>query len=103
MKFAMNGCLIIGTLDGANVEITREIGIDNIFIFGARAEQISALRAQVKEQTHDADSRFTETLDFLENGDLVDPAVVEPILNSLRGGNDYYLLSVDFPACKTCL
>jgi len=46
MKFAMNGCLSIGTLDGANVEIHEEVGEDNFFLFGAFAHEIVALRAQ---------------------------------------------------------
>ena len=43
MKFCLNGCLIIGTMDGANVEIAEEIGEDNMFIFGARIEEIEGL------------------------------------------------------------
>jgi hypothetical protein len=42
MKFQMNGCLIIGTMDGANVEIAEEIGHDNMFIFGASADEVRA-------------------------------------------------------------
>lgn len=49
MKFAMNGCIQIGTLDGANVEIREEVGEDNFFLFGARAEEISGLRKQRSE------------------------------------------------------
>jgi len=44
MKFVMNGGLIIGTMDGANVEIAEEIGEDNMFIFGERVDGVNKVR-----------------------------------------------------------
>lgn len=49
MKFAMNGCVLIGTLDGANVEIRQEVGEENFFLFGARAHEIAGLRKERAE------------------------------------------------------
>ena len=49
MKFAMNGCILIGTLDGANVEIREEVGEENFFLFGAEAHEIAGLRKERAE------------------------------------------------------
>lgn len=47
MKFCLNGCLILGTMDGANVEIAKECGEENMFIFGARVQEIEKLKNKV--------------------------------------------------------
>jgi len=97
MKFAMNGSLIIGTLDGANVEIMEEIGKENIFIFGITADQVNKHRELVRKGEWKVDPRFTSVLESIEAGNYGDSLAFQPIINSLKFGNDYYLLSVDFP------
>lgn len=60
MKFAMNGCVLIGTLDGANVEIREEVGEENFFLFGARAHEIAGLRKERAEGKVQMDQRRGE-------------------------------------------
>lgn len=50
MKFVMNGSCLIGTWDGANVEICEEVGVENAFIFGARVEEVESLRAKMRSE-----------------------------------------------------
>jgi starch phosphorylase len=51
MKFVMNGSMIIGTMDGANVEIVEEIGAENEFIFGADLHDINGIRNKMKNSS----------------------------------------------------
>eukprot|EP00798_Chlamydomonas_sp_ICE-L_P020335 gene20335-27097_t len=93
MKFAMNGSLIIGTLDGANVEIAEEIGMENIFIFGAKAHEVAALRAARADFTPPA--RFTEVVNMISAGQFGWEDYFKPLVDSITGP-DFYLVANDF-------
>ncbi|KAK9801928.1 hypothetical protein WJX73_005816 [Symbiochloris irregularis] len=96
MKFAMNGSLIIGTMDGANVEIADEIGEDNMFIFGHRAHEIADLRKQ--RASLKPDPRFLHVLDLIRQGTFGWEDFFEPLVESITTGGDFYLLANDFPS-----
>ncbi|KAL2636357.1 hypothetical protein R1flu_007836 [Riccia fluitans] len=106
MKFALNGCLIIGTLDGANVEIREEIGEENFFLFGARADDVPRLRKEREAGQFKPDPRFEEAKQFIRSGAFGDYDY-EPLLDSLEGDSgygrgDYFLVGYDFPSYIDC-
>ncbi|XP_057953247.1 alpha-glucan phosphorylase, H isozyme [Malania oleifera] len=102
MKFALNGCLIIGTLDGANVEIREEIGEENFFLFGATADEVPRLRKERENGLFKPDPRFEEAKQFIRTG-VFGSYDYNPLLESLEGNSgygrgDYFLVGHDFPS-----
>jgi len=96
MKFVLNGGLIIGTLDGANIEIMEEIGLENIFIFGCKAHEVDDLRHIQRYRTAPMDQSLAAVIATIEKGTFDDPKIFQPLINTLTVGKDYYLISADF-------
>ncbi|KAF3779139.1 Alpha-1 glucan phosphorylase L isozyme [Nymphaea thermarum] len=106
MKFAMNGCVLIGTLDGANVEIREEVGEENFFLFGAQAHEIAGLRKERAEGKFEPDPRFEEAKEFILSG-AFGKYDYSSLLGSLEGNvgygrGDYFLVGKDFPSYIEC-
>jgi starch phosphorylase len=102
MKFALNGALTIGTLDGANVEIMEEVGEENIFIFGLKAEEVEAMRQGGYDPVryYESDPELKQTLDMIAVGRFSpsEPDLFIPIINTLLRQGDFYMLLADFRA-----
>jgi starch phosphorylase len=101
MKFALNGAVTIGTLDGANVEIRDRVGPDNILVFGLTAEEVLRRRREGSgsEAAIAASPRLARALQLLERGGLSpdDPGRFRPIVEDLRR-SDHFLVCSDFDA-----
>jgi glycogen phosphorylase len=102
MKFAMNGALTVGTLDGANVEIREEVGPENFFLFGLTVDGVAALRKRGYDpwEWYRNDRRLKQVLDALSTGVFSpgEPGLFRPIIDSLLNGGDPYLVLADFAA-----
>jgi starch phosphorylase len=107
MKFALNGALTVGTLDGANVEMLEEVGSDNIFIFGLHTDEVQALRSSGYNpwELYNQDHRIRRAIDALTDGTFSQegPGVFDPIRRSLLDEGDHYLHLADFRAYLTAL
>ena len=97
MKFAMNGALTIGTLDGANVEIREEVGPENFFLFGLTAEEVADLRAGNYHPVgyYEGDQELQEVMDLMSSGYFSrgDTQLFQPIVASLLYRDEYLLLA----------
>lgn len=113
MKFVLNGGLIIGTCDGANVrssrsfdstsfanyfqiEITREIGENNIFLFGNLAEDVEDLRHAHTYGQHNIDTDLGKVFDAVRSGTFGDQNEFSALVRAVTDHGDYYLVSDDF-------
>jgi starch phosphorylase len=104
MKFALNGALTIGTLDGANVELREEVGAENFFLFGLRADEVKALRPGYDPAGFIARSpALGEVLALIDSGffSYGDTDRFKPIVDSLRL-HDPYMVCADFEAYSAC-
>jgi starch phosphorylase len=99
MKFALNGALTIGTLDGANIEIKNEVGDENIFIFGLTAEEIVQKRTEGYSPAvyYESNPDLHMIVDMIKNNyfNKNEPGIFEPIVNELLY-RDYYFVMADF-------
>lgn len=93
MKFAINGSLILGTLDGANVEIRSEISEDNMYIFGTHIEDVPSVRMKPPRQI---DHTLFNALKAIESSMFGDFEIYSELVNELWMGTDYYLIAEDF-------
>jgi starch phosphorylase len=98
MKFVLNGGLIIGTVDGANVEIVEEIGDQNAFTFGHLAENVPDLRHQhhFGKPKPELDPKLALVFKEIKKNTFGNAELFEALINSIEEGGDYYLVSDDF-------
>ncbi|MBN1103810.1 MAG: glycogen/starch/alpha-glucan phosphorylase [Deltaproteobacteria bacterium] len=106
MKFALNGSMIIGTMDGANIEIMEEVGEQNIFIFGLTAEEVNARRAEGyrPQDIYDGDPELRKAVDMIASGFFSpgEPFLFRPLLESLFRQGEPFMVLADYNSYVKC-
>jgi starch phosphorylase len=97
MKFALNGALTIGTLDGANVEIREEAGAENFFLFGFTAAEVAEVKASGyrPRDYYEQNAQLREVIDFIASGGLArgDTELFRPLVENLLNDDPFLLLA----------
>ena len=105
MKFALNGAVTIGTLDGANIEIRERVGAENFFLFGLTTDEVFALKAAGYQpyKYYQEDATLKRVLDSIANGDFSagDGGLFRPLVDSLLYHDEFMLLA-DYAAFVAC-
>jgi starch phosphorylase len=105
MKFALNGAITTGTLDGANIEIRERVGPENFFLFGLTADEVFALKAQGynPRDYYNTNPELKQVIDQISSGYFSegDPARFEPLVASLTHQDEYMLLA-DYQSYLDC-
>jgi len=106
MKFAMNGALTIGTLDGANIEIREAVGAENFFLFGLTTDQVYKMKSEGynPKKFYDENPELRQTMDELGSGRFSngDTSLFRPILDTLLYRDDPYMLMADYEPYIEC-
>jgi glycogen phosphorylase len=105
MKFALNGALTIGTLDGANVEIRSAVGEENFFLFGLTAPEVADLRRSGynPRQYYEADEELRQVIDTIGGGTFSrgDRGLFRPLVDNLLY-DDPFMLMADYRSYVEC-
>ncbi|RQH38025.1 glycogen/starch/alpha-glucan phosphorylase [Okeania hirsuta] len=105
MKFAMNGAMTIGTLDGANIEIREEVGAENFFLFGMTAQEVFDLKAKGYKplEYYNTNAELKAVIDRIAGGHFSEgnPNLFKPLIDSLLY-NDQYMLLADYQSYIEC-
>jgi len=106
MKFALNGALTIGTMDGANIEIMQEVGPENFFLFGLQIDEIAELRkiGYNPRGIYHRSPDLKKALDMIADGSFspATPDLFKPLGESLLDHGDSYLVLADFASYQAC-
>jgi starch phosphorylase len=105
MKFTMNGALTVGTLDGANIEIRTEVGEENFFLFGLKAEEVYKIKEEGYNpyQFYHNNPALKKVIDLISSGffSKKNPELFQPLVDSLIF-HDEYLLLADYQSYIDC-